>query len=374
MKSCYRNILLASAVILAAASCTKTHTEEIPDGPMPISICATDGTATKTLLEKGTNNATNEPATKAMLDATTFQTEGNRLQIYDFVDNGTTPHINDQIGPDVEGSPLAQATAGVWPFENGPHQWTPGMHRFFGWLALDANGTKDDTSDDLTPEAFFGTGFSFNQATKTLTIPQKTMSADTPQFDFMYSNIFATEPINEPVQLEFSHLFCAISFGLQNATENPVVINKLSITNIYTTRAATIDFSSDQPIVTYSNSVPAQYGSTIANKTIAEDITWTNIFTQGTTEAAKTYVLMWPHEASEISMTNPEDYKIDIDYTIKYPTGDKNNAMKVNFPNTAWEAGKKYHFVLNLAPIQTVTIKYIVTDWDNRTVDVPSFN
>lgn len=356
MKVYYRNILLASAVILAAAGCVKTHIGETPSEPMPISISAVEGTATK-----------------ALLNSTTFGSDGNRLQIYDFVGEGTTPHIDDLIGPDVEGSPLAEATEGVWPFVDGPHQWTPGMHNFFGWLAKDANGTED-TSDDLTPEAFFGTGFTFNEDTKILTIPEKTMTASTPQFDFMYSNIFSTEPINEPVQLEFSHLFCAISFGLQNATENPVVINNLSITNIYTTRSATIDFSSDQPIVTYSNSVPAQYGNTIADKTIAVDATWTNIFTQETTEEAKIYALMWPHEASEICMTNPEDYKIDIDYTIKYSTGDKNNAMKVNFPNTAWEAGKKYHFILNLAPIQTVTIKYIVTDWDNRTVNVPSFN
>ena len=141
MKGYYRHILAATAVLLTTAACNKNE----PDGPQqvnaPIAISATEAGVTKALLDNGS-----------------FAANGNRLKIYDFVDGAATAYIDDRIGPDVEGSPLAENTAGVWPFENGPHQWTPGVHKFFGWLDTDAKMTAPNN----TPLGFFGDGFVFS--------------------------------------------------------------------------------------------------------------------------------------------------------------------------------------------------------------------
>ena len=100
---------------------------------------------------------------------------------------------------------------------NGPHQWTSGTHKFYGWLVKDA-------SSNLEASTLFGNNLlananannknytvaAFNNTTQTLSIPTTDMSnAANKQFDFLYSNIVTSKPKNEPVNLEFSHLFAA---------------------------------------------------------------------------------------------------------------------------------------------------------------------
>ena len=139
MTGTIRNILIASAVLLAAAACSKDPEQNTPVNS-PITLKATEAGATKTLLDNGT-----------------FNTTGNRIQVYDFVDDGTTTvkHIDAYAGPDVvSNSPLHQVGK-TWPFEDKTtgapttYQWIPGTHKFFGWLAKDANGTKDNVNDDI---------------------------------------------------------------------------------------------------------------------------------------------------------------------------------------------------------------------------------
>ena len=357
MKGYYRHILLASAALLAAASCTKTRVEEIPSEPMPISISAVDGAATKALLDKGT-----------------FSKTGNRLQIYDFVDDSATPYINDQIGPDVQGSPLAANTDGVWPFENGPHQWTPGKHKFFGWLAKDANMTASNT-----PDSFFGSGFSFNQGTQTLTIPSKQMTASTPQFDFMYSNVFTTEPINTPVNLMFSHLFTAVSIGVENSTSSFVKVEEFTIEGIPSTRGATVDFSGTAVAVDYSDWTE---GATLtrgldagkAGYEISPKSLRSNIFNGSTTQE---FMMLWPVESQHLYSTDkttttdegevvyPENWKM----YIKYSSDGKTYEKRMNFPNISWEAGKRYHYDILFAD-KTIELTVHVKDWDYEHQDV----
>lgn len=358
MKGYYRHILLASAALLAAASCTKTRVEEIPSEPMPISISAVDGAATKALLDKGT-----------------FSKTGNRLQIYDFVDDSATPYINDQIGPDVQGSPLAANTDGVWPFENGPHQWTPGTHKFFGWLAKDANMTASNT-----PDSFFGSGFSFNQGTQTLTIPSKQMTASTPQFDFMYSNVFTTEPINTPVNLMFSHLFTAVSIGVENSTSSFVKVEEFTIEGIPSTRGATVDFSGTAVAVDYSDWTE---GATLtrgldagkAGYEISPKSLRSNIFNGSTTQE---FMMLWPVESQHLYSTDkttttdegevvyPENWKM----YIKYSSDGKTYEKRMNFPNISWEAGHKYHLTIVFAD-KMVELRTEVKPWEyeDQTID-----
>lgn len=283
MKNCYRYILLATAAMMVAAACTKTHTEDGPNELMPISVSAVDGSSTKSLL-----------------DGEKFNTPGNRILIYDFVDNGAEPYFSDLIGPDVQGSPLAQATEGVWPFVNGPHQWTPGTHKFFGWLVNDANGTGGVTTDDLSPAGLFGDAFTFNPGTKTLSIPATTISQTSPQFDFMYSNVVSTEPQVDPVDLTFSHLFAAYYFSFTNDSAEPLELEnvKLSIKSKAsaslnysgTAPVVNIDFTSDQPTLekTYTTSIAA-------GKTIDLFLTGNEI-ASATEIPNSSYRLIWPQD------------------------------------------------------------------------------
>ena len=363
MKLNFRNILIISALLIAVVACNK---EQRPGDDFigePITIKATEA-----------------GVTKAMLDDWTFASNGNRLQIYDFVDNAQVPYIDDRIGPDVEGSPLA--ADGVWPFENGPHQWTPGTHKFFGWLDTDAKMS----SPNNTPEGFFGQGFAFSPSSMILTIPAKEIAYGTPQFDFMYSDINVTQPTNKSVDLRFFHLFTAVSIGVENSTSSFVDVKAFRIEGIPCQRSASIDFSSSDitgtyiPNVTYSNFAD---GVTFTRGldsgidvpyTISPNNMRSNIFNGSTTQE---FMLLWPVEANKLYSTDkstttdgvvtyPETWKMYIMYSADGQTYEK----RINFPNLSWEAGKKYHLTIVFAD-KMVELRTEVKPWEyeDQTID-----
>lgn len=363
MKVNFRNILIASAVILAAAGCSKAP---VKDGHETdeITFCVS------------------VPETKAMFTPVTFAQEGNRLKIYDF--NDEEKYFDDLIGPDVDGNTYGYS--GVWPFENAPHAWTVDTHKFFGWLANDASSTPDDTSDDLTPNKIWGDDFSFDETTRILTIPETVMDQDAPQFDFLYSNIITRDMVNSPdyspVNLEFKHLFTAVSLGASNGTETDVTIQEFKIENIINKRAATIDFSGNAPVVTYqdfdqntftwANSKPYVLGS---EKSVS------NIFDGSNTQK---FMMLWPLKSDQLhhpvievdpgddGNVDYEDYPKEYKMYIKYTFADDKMQMekRMNFPKIDFEAGKKYHFDISFAD-KTIELKTIVKDWihDAQTID-----
>ena len=364
MKRNIRNILITSAVIMAAVSCSK---EQRPDDATlsPITLTATEAGATKALLDKGT-----------------FDENGNRLKIYDFVDGAATAYIDDRIGPDVDGSPLAENTTGVWPFENGPHQWTPGVHKFFGWLDTDAKMTTPNN----TPLGFFGDGFVFLPATQVLTVPAKEITYATPQFDFMYSDIKVTEPTNEAVGLKFYHLFTAVSIGVENSTSSFIDIEDFKIEGIPCKRSATIGFNSSDATGTYQANVTYSEwadgfaftrgldpGIKVPYKVSPKNLR-SNIFNGSTTQE---FMMLWPVEADQLHSTDkatttdgvvtyPTTWKMYIKYTAEGKTYEK----RINFPNTSWEAGKKYHLTIVFAD-KMVELKTEVKPWEyeEQTID-----
>lgn len=315
----YRNILIASAVIMAAVACTKNT----PDGPdpitAPISISATEG-ATKALLDKGSFKTT--PGTKALIESgDEFAKEGNRIQVYAYANGGY--YFSDMIGPDVQGSPAAMGTAGVWPFVNGPHNWTSGTHRFYGWLTKDANS-------NLGPENLFGNTFScvtanksvtvaaFNTGTQTLTIPSTTMSLTALQFDFMYSNIFTTEPINSPVQLEFSHLFAAYYFSFTNNSPEPLELESVKL-NVKSSASANINYSGAAPSVNvaFQGSQPAiekVYNSSVGSGKTIDVLLTGNEITSSTEIPASSYRLIWPQDLADATVDIAFTAKVSIPY------------------------------------------------------------
>ena len=207
---------------------------------------------------------------------------------------------------------------------NGPHQWTPGTHKFFGWLAYDANADMDDAAD--TPEEFFGSNFKFDESRKTLTIPAKQMTATTPQFDFMYSDIYTTEPINTPVPLEFKHLFSAFYITALNRDEaNTVKINEITLHGLDNEKSAMIDFGGTEPIVSYT---PSGNSTQFAFTFSGEEL--------GTTPKSLTGTfLIWPQSADDF---------VDAVLTIKYDYTSEEQTTPETKPipltsMTEWTAG-----------------------------------
>lgn len=370
-------MMLAAALLSGAAACTKEGPGTDPLDGVPISICAT------------------APETKAMLDANAFKHDGNRIIIYDFVDNATAPYFSDLIGPDVLGSDYANSqkpTNGVWPFVNGPHQWTPGTHNFFGWLDKDVNKTTE-TTDDLTPVSLFGNTFAtvdptddepnvtvaaFNAATRTLEIPATEINADSPQFDFMYSDIYSTEPQNDPVDLKFSHLFSAVSFGVANGADEVIQVNNISI-KLYTSRSAYIDFSGTSAACAYNKDLgnPAVFVSNSTNGEIDAGDTKENAF--DFSKKDRSYYLLWPLFNSDDADDDEIDANCTITIEFSYDSngnasdGYENKQSRIlPFPDVDLEPGKRYHFTLGL-PSQTkldVTLKCEVCPWETASTDI----
>lgn len=339
MKLNFKYILIAS---LAFAACHKTPVENTPQEIVVVA---------------------NAPQTKAMFTPTTFKKEGNRLRIYDF--NPSGKYFDDVIGPEIQGNNYGYSN--VWPFENAPHSWTADEHKFFGWLEKDANMASNNT-----PESFFGSGFGFNEDTKVLTIPAKEMNLSTPQFDFLHSNIIVRDMINaanyEPVNLVFTHLFTAISFGADNGSDSNIEIIDFKIEKILNSRSATVSFAGDQPVVTYSDATTPTYLTRSSGAfTLTPNQRVNNIFTHSD---AQEFMMLWPLESTHLYsnakveevdgvITYPAEYKMYIKYTADGSTFEK----RMNFPDAPWLAGKKYHYDIVFAD-KAIQLNVLVKDWD----------
>lgn len=294
------------------------------------------------------------------------------MQVYDYVDG--VYYFSDLIGPDVDGSPLAEGTAGVWPFVNGPHQWTPGTHKFFGWLVHDANGTETVTTDDLTPAGLFGNTFNYVTgedknvtipafADGVLTIPQTSMTQTSPQFDFMYSNIYMTEPTNTPVPLEFSHLFSAFCIAGENRQEDTKYdIKRITLEGLNNTQKASIDFSGETPVVTYTDLTTEKY-------TFDFDLSSTDTtIGSGEQKVLTGTYLMWPQNI---------EYFTDVKLTLYYDyvsggsttTAEPKEIYLSSMP--AWSPGqvKILNLVFNVDQI-TFRIEDLIP-WNTEEKDIP---
>ena len=367
MTGTIRNILIASAVLMAAAACSK-YPEQNASENTPITLKATEAGSTKALLDNETFNAT-----------------GNRIQVYDFVTDGTTTskYIDAYAGPDVDSNSSLHQYGKTWPFEDKvtraptTYKWIPGSHKFFGWLANDAN-----FDDHMTPEAFFTTeeGFKFNESTQTLTISPKAIDHTTPQFDFMYSNVVTSEPQNAPVDMLFSHLFTAVSIGVENSTSSFVKIEDFKIERIPNKRGASLNFSGTATAVSYSEwtedaIITRGLDAGKAGYEVSPKSLRSNIFDGSTTQQ---FMLLWPVEAQYLHstakietsdegvVTYPDSWKMYIKYTSDNKTYEK----RINFPNITWEAGQKYHLTIVFAD-KMVELKTEVKPWEyeEQTID-----
>ena len=392
----YAACLLAALAL--GASCTKTVYDEGQQTQSPaISLSVTE-----------------VAQTRAMIDNTNFGKDGNRIQVYDFWTDGSTEskYIDAYAGPEVDSPSSQHIERTTWPFvdkssgELVRYNWTStGVHKFFGWLAVDATDSTEDESGNkteviMTAESFFGSGFSFNETSKVLTIPAKTLDQSTPQFDFLYSDIKTVKvtngvPENVTVPMSFSHLFAAVSFGAKNTSNSVVKLLEFKVEKLNKAKSATIDFSGSTPTVVYADG--SQDGvfrsvsySDAAAVTVPKDGEGTmyNIF--GKPGDMQEFTLIWPQtidqlyskdEVTEVdgNPVYPGSYKMSVKYTVDGVLFTK----RINFDNTlAWEAGKKYHYDIIFAD-KMVELKCVVNPWDyvkenidfkNQTVSVMDGN
>lgn len=353
---------MAAAALVAAIACDKTPEPWYTLTEAPIFLCATESGA----------------PTKALMTESTFVTGGNQIQIYDFYTSGSVSglYISDQVEADGTG-------ADVWPFVNKRYNWTSdGKHKFFGWLATDANST-------LTAASLFGSDFApainadaditttvkaFDTANQVLNIPTTVMNAQTPQFDFMYSNVHVRDLDNNPdfaspVPLEFNHLFTAFSVAAKNSSESDVVVKSIAVEGLKNKKSATITYKNvadkAYPTVTYSEGENDNVN--VPEFTFTPNVKLTSSLTDMSTPATseRDYFLMWPKSAD-----NPGDASDDVILKVTYNTGDGSDdiTVDVKVPG-AWIAGERNNLNLEFTDKQ-VRLECVVEPWIVQTEEI----
>ena len=297
------NIPLLTLLVAAACACNKDDSN------------FTDMPITMSLTEAG--------STKALLDATTFETTGNRIKIYDYYSGGSiaTGYYIDDV--------IKCSTPGLWPFEKESYKWTTdGVHNFFGWLVDDVR--LNNEYEWLKPD--------FNKDSKILTIPTTTLGQTTPQFDFMYSDIHKrdlnTNPYFTAVPLEFSHLFTAFKITAVNNSSNDVWLKKVSINGLKNTRGASIDYSGTEPVVSYTPPTGQEdFFYNVSNEGM--------LMTKGQVYnvSPEDFTIMWPHTRDDFS-----NAEVVVDYRYKEPSAatplDGNTTIQLK-DVISWKGGQK---------------------------------
>ena len=240
-------------------------------------------------------------------------------------------------------------------------------YRFFGWLAYDA------TTSQSVPTAF---NYSFDEATKQLSISELVVNTTDNQFDFLYSEVderlLTAQNKSEAVQMNMNHLFTAFGIGFSNTSEDDVYITKVTLNGLHDKGTAVIDFSRTRAQLNCSTSVSgtipfAQYteGIMVENR---KGVVY-NLFNPSSTE--KEFYLAWPQQESvvspEFNFANEEEeaaapdsmFPLVLEYTVDGNVFKK----RAKFPEGSWEAGKKYYFDVLVAD-KLVEIKATVTDWN----------
>lgn len=303
--------------------------------------------------------------TKALVSADDLLSSGNQIKVYD-VFKGTTStaeYFNT----------ILTSNGSAWGTED-EYKWTrTGTHNFFGWFLKDASGNNTDFT------SLFG---SANYSDYTLTLPAIEMTASTPQFDFLYSDVIQKNRSNGssdptgPISLKMKHLFTAFSLGARNESSQTVTITKVEISNLANKKSAKISFdvanggdtnvelttSSDahgtSPDFSYSGRIELTPSATKNNILSAE----------GTAN-----YLMWPQTTTDL-----ENATISVEYT----QNGLNKSASFNIPNAqAWVPGTLNHITVvftnqsvKLDPpevyISASTNNYLLFEWnfvDNAT-------
>lgn len=274
--------------------------------------------------------------TRALLEDDDFATIGNQIRVYDYY-QPTSPTDTDPNRYYIPGT-LIEYNGSSWPFigDVTRYEWTEdGVHKFFGWLEKDNNGTGITASD------FFGTDLGLNTTSHVLTIPTTALSQDSPQFDFMYSEIEPREPATEgfdPVSLEFNHLFTAFKITAANNSSNKVYLKKVTITGLKNKRSVTISYAGNEnPAVNYVYPTDTK-ASDFVYEVAAAGLELSKNAINVSSPSDDSYTMMWAHSKEDFA-----EAKVVVEYNYQEPNGPLNTDGKttVELKDLKWDAGSK---------------------------------
>ena len=329
--------------------------------------------------------------TKAILNSSAdLNTDGSQVHAYDIVTGftgelgGVTYNNQDLVYIDDN---LTYGN-GAWDFAGAPYPWTrSGVHNIFGWLTYDAKSNMYSSSE-VNP--------SYNTSSHVLTIPSKTFTVNSNQFDFVYSRNMevrdAAARNYDEVPLYLAHLFSAFALTVENRSNEPVVFKSISMPNLPVMNgSATIDYSPDgrdAPAVTYTapvtgatkfftNPIP-NGGITLSSKSDLNN-NKINAFTGARflPSTAYDYRLLWPLGSDVLSPTTtpnptPADSLIRISYSFTvHPEGQpdyvvERNDIGVKIPSDVeFAPGKKTYINITLND-KIVDLTFVVQEWDVR--------
>ncbi|MBP5373922.1 MAG: hypothetical protein J6Y31_03285 [Bacteroidales bacterium] len=342
----YINILYCVALVTALAGCQGK--EAVPQVYSDEYIRFFSGGTTRAILD-GSNALDYNGTTSTIYDYLT-DFEGTIMS------NGVqTTHTSSDVFKYFSDGISYPGGNGAWNYTSGTsYRWTrTGTHNFFGWMTADG-------SSGLTTNGFFGAAPSFDESTRVLTLPSKTLTTASDQYDFLYSEVRQETEASaggNPVPLLYKHLFSALKIEIQNVSDNAEIVKSVQTAFIYNTKTASIDFSTGE--VSYSgtsqsNIIPALASDVTLNKN-------DGMFLWG-----DEYKLIWPQTPSEI-----ESAKILINYCLA-SAPDETITSTIELKNvrvggrllteTGIEAGKKYYFLLQFKN-GSIDLDISVKDW-----------
>ena len=331
-------------------------------------LIACDKVKEETYLESTIGISAGVDDTKALLSS--VDAAGTKVQIYDFLSdftgtivvNGTNVTESHTSGDffeyfsDILNYP---GGSGAWTYQSGnSYRWTrTGTHHFLGWLSDDAGQTG------LNYSAFWGEQPDFDTNALVLSVPSKTITTATEQFDFLYAPARSLSPgdagYGQLVNLPLSHLFTAFSITVQNVSDNEVVLKSITSSGLFNTKSADIDLSDGT--VTYPTSSAANFIPAFSNQTLPAET--------GTFTLWSGHKIMWPQTGAE--MQNAQliltyDILDDDDTPTEYTSTIELKNIRISgvpITTTGLEAGKKYTFTLQFKNGSIELFPY-VAPWD----------
>ena len=262
------------------------------------------------------------------------------------------------------------------------YKWKAGTHVFASWLKTDGTIAAKDF---FSAEPALGAD---NKIALT-----KAMTAETDQFDFLYSGVALTQTAEEPVKyaeytlnLPMHHLFSNVTFQVKNEMEYAVSIKSLAVTGVSNSKTAVITYAAPtsataNPVsegvatVAYTDATTGNFIEKVGEQTTTgegdEAVTTTAPFVtiakNGTSEAFGG--LIWEQTAGEAAAAS-----VNVTYSYEVPSeveGEDPTVIEketsISLPEgTVWEAGKKYAYTLTVRG-KLIELKLKVIPWDDVT-------
>ena len=314
-----------------------------------------------------------KPSTKALMDEDGINSDGNKLQVRDWLTDftGTASWMgadNYYINEEIEYSSAASS----WGYNSGVnYPWTVnGSHHFFAWLTYDAG--LNETSD-----TFFGSPLTFvdtDAAPKRLTIPTHQMTIGGDLFDFMYSDVELVDAADHisgsPVTLEMNHLFTAFRIDILNNSGNRIRLKSVTLTGLYNNRGATVAFTANSPVVTYTDGSPASSDIALYS---ADPGT---VFPSNDTRSNLTgWILMWPQTYTDLSESGAS---LHIEYNVIDTADQESDDLSSDLVLSdqtifrrdydGMDPGIRYSFLLQFKK-STIDLSFACLPWEYDTYD-----